>query len=56
MEERTNHELNTLLNEPYIVKVIKLGRLRWTGHVIRMGENGIPIKALTEQILSLIHI
>ena len=46
----TNQELNTLLNEPDIVKIIKLGRLRWAGHVIRMGENETPRKALTEQI------
>ena len=35
--KRTNKELNTLLDEPDTVKVIKLGRLRWAGHVIRMG-------------------
>ena len=45
--KRTNQELNTLLNEPDIVKVIKLGRLRWAGHVSRIRENEIPRKALT---------
>ena len=48
--KRTNQELNALLNKPDIVKVIKLGRLRWAGHMIRMGENEIPRKALTEQV------
>ena len=32
------------------MKVIKLGRLGWDGHVIKMGENEIPRKVLTEQI------
>ena len=50
MEKRTNQELITLLNEPDIVEIIKLGRLRWAGHVIRRGENEIDRKAFTEQI------
>ena len=44
--KRTNQELNTLLNEPDIVKIIKLGRLRWAGHAIRMGEMCIRDRAL----------
>ena len=33
-----NEELNDLYFSPNIVKVIKLRRLRWAGHVARMGE------------------
>jgi hypothetical protein len=34
-----NHELYDLFNEPDIVKYIKINRLGWTGHVIRMDNN-----------------
>jgi len=33
-----NEELNDLYSSPNIVRVIKLRRMRWTGHVARMGE------------------
>jgi len=33
-----NEELNDLYCSPYIVRVIKLRRMRWAGHVARMGE------------------
>jgi hypothetical protein len=33
-----NEELNDLYCSPNIVRVIKLGRMRWTGHVDCMGE------------------
>jgi hypothetical protein len=35
---RYNHELYQLYNEPDIVKVNKVGRLRWLGHLFRMQE------------------
>ena len=31
-------ELNDLHSSPIIVRVIKLRRMRWVGHVARMGE------------------
>ena len=31
-------ELNVLYSSPNIVRVIKLRRMRWAGHVARMGE------------------
>ena len=31
-------ELNDLYCSPNIVRVIKLRRMRWAGHVARMGE------------------
>ena len=35
-----NEELNDLYSSPNIVRVIKSRRIRWTGHVARMGEKG----------------
>jgi len=34
----TNEELNDLYSSPNIVRVIKSRRMRWAGHVVRMGE------------------
>jgi hypothetical protein len=34
-----NEELNDLYSLPNIVRVIKLRRMRWAGHVARMGED-----------------
>jgi hypothetical protein len=33
-----NDELHDLCSSPYIVRVIKSRRVRWAGHVARMGE------------------
>ena len=33
-----NEELNDLYSSPNIVRVIKSKRMRWVGHVARMGE------------------
>ena len=33
-----NEELNDLYSLPIIVRVIKSRRMRWAGHVARMGE------------------
>jgi hypothetical protein len=33
-----NEELNDLYSSPNIVRVIKSRRIRWEGHVARMGE------------------
>ena len=33
-----NEELNDLYCSPNIVRVIKSRRMRWTGHLVRMGE------------------
>ena len=33
-----NEELNDLYSSSNIVRVIKRGRMRWAGHVARMGE------------------
>ena len=35
-----NEEINVLYYSPNIVRVIKSRRMRWAGHVARMGEMG----------------
>ena len=39
--ELHNEELNDLYCSPSIVRVIKSRRMRWVGHVARMGERRI---------------
>jgi hypothetical protein len=34
-----NEELHDLYSSPSIIRIIKSRRMRWTGHVARMGEN-----------------
>jgi len=41
-----NSELYNLYNEPNIVEDIKIRRLGWAGHIIRMEEERIPKKVL----------
>jgi hypothetical protein len=36
---RSVHELNDLYSLPNIVRVVRLRRMRWAGHVVRMGED-----------------
>jgi hypothetical protein len=43
---RYNNELHEVFSDPDIVKTIKIGRLRWAGHVIRMLDDN-PSKKLT---------
>jgi hypothetical protein len=33
-----NEELHNLYSLPSIIRIIKLRRMRWVGHVARMGE------------------
>ena len=42
-----NEELYSLYRSPNIVRVIRSGRLRWTGHVARMEEGRSAFKILT---------
>jgi len=39
-------ELNDLYSSPNIVRVIKLRRMRWAGHVARVGESRIVYRVL----------
>jgi hypothetical protein len=41
-----NDELHDLYSSPNIVKVIKSRRMRWAGHVARMGEGRGVYKVL----------
>ena len=43
---RWNSELYSLYSEPNIVEDIKIRRLGWAGHIIRMEEERIPKKVL----------
>jgi 3-oxoacyl-ACP reductase-like protein len=38
---KLHNELSDLYSLPNIVRVIKSGRMRWAGHVARMGERGV---------------
>jgi len=44
-----NEELNDLYSSPNIVWVIKPRRMRWTGHVARMGEERVVSRVLVEK-------
>ena len=41
-----NEELNDLYSSPNIVRVIKLRRMRWAGHVARIGEVRVVYRVL----------
>ena len=43
---RWNSELYSLYKEPNMAKDIKIRRLGWAGHIIRMEEERIPKKIL----------
>jgi hypothetical protein len=44
-----NEELNDLNSSPNIVRVIKSRRMRWAGHVTRMGERRGVYRVLVEK-------
>jgi len=44
-----NEELNDLYSSPNIVRVIKSMRMRWAGHVARMGEERGVYRVLGEK-------
>ena len=44
-----NEELNDLYCSPNIVRVIKSRRMRWAGHVARMGEERGAYRVLVEK-------
>jgi hypothetical protein len=43
-----NEELHNLYSSPSIMKIIKSRRMRWAGHVARMGENRNSYRLLVE--------
>jgi hypothetical protein len=44
-----NEELRDLYYSPSIIRIIKFGRMRWAGHVARMGENRNVYRLLAEK-------
>jgi hypothetical protein len=38
-----NEELQNLCSSPSIIRIIKSRRMRWAGHVARMGRRGMHI-------------
>jgi hypothetical protein len=44
-----NEELDDLYSSPNIIRVIKSGRMRWAGHVARMGEKRGAYRILVER-------
>jgi len=44
-----NDELNDLCSSPNVVRVIKSRRMRWVGHVARMGEESEVYRVLLER-------
>jgi hypothetical protein len=38
VEKLYNEELQNLYSSPSIIRIMKSRRMRWTGHVARMGE------------------
>jgi hypothetical protein len=45
-----NEELHRLYSSPSIIRMIKLRRMRWTGHVARMGEKWNAYRILVGKI------
>jgi hypothetical protein len=39
-----NEELHNVYSSPSIIRMTKSRRMRWTGHVARMGRTGMHIK------------
>ena len=44
-----NEKLNDLYSSPNIIRVIKSRRMRWAGHVVRMGERRGIYRVLVEK-------
>jgi hypothetical protein len=40
LEETANEELHNLYSSPNIIRMITSRRMRWAGHVAKMGEKG----------------
>jgi hypothetical protein len=44
-----NEELHNLYSSPSIIRIIKSGRMRWAGHVARMGRRGTCYRLLVRK-------
>lgn len=49
-ERRTNKELQEMYSEADIIGVVKAQRIRWLGHLIRMGRERVPNKIWTADV------
>jgi hypothetical protein len=49
---RMNHELNELIENADIVRFIKIRRIAWLGHVMRMDEKRTPKRVLEWKLIS----
>jgi hypothetical protein len=43
-----NEELRDLYSSPSIIRIIKSGRMRWAGHVVRMASSVIDVLQANE--------
>jgi hypothetical protein len=48
VEKLHNEELHNLYSSPIIIRIIKSRRMRWAGHVARMGEKSNVYRLLVE--------
>jgi hypothetical protein len=44
-----NKELHDLYSSPSVIRILKSGRIRWAGHVARMGEKRNAYRLLVGQ-------
>jgi hypothetical protein len=45
-----NEELHDLYSSPSIIRIMKVRRIRWTGHVARMGEKRNTYRLLVGKV------
>jgi hypothetical protein len=45
-----NEQLHNLYSSPNLIRMIKLRRMKWTGHVARMGETRIAYRILVRKL------
>jgi hypothetical protein len=51
-----NEELNDQYSSPNIIQVIKSRRMRWAGHVARMGERKVAYRVLVGKQIGRAHV
>ena len=44
-----NQEIESLYRSPNVARVIKSRKLRWTGHLVRMGDGSVALKLFTSR-------
>ena len=56
MEKLYNEELNDLYSSPLIFRLIKPRKMRWTGHVGRMGDSRVVYRGLVGNLRERNHL